>query len=302
MAHPILVVGTVALDNVQTPFGKVKDALGGSAVYFSYSACKLAPVRLVGAVGKDFPKKHVGLLRRQKIDVSGLEYVDGSKTFRWSGKFEDDLNEAITLDTKLNVLAEFAPKVPDDFRDTPIVFLANLDPDLQLDILSQMKKPKLVLADTMNLWIDIKLPALKKLMKKIDVLTINEGEARLLTGELNLAACARKLLTMGPGRVIIKRGEYGATMFTKKDFFALPAYPLEMIKDPTGAGDTFAGGLVGELAKQGKFTEKAFRQALVRGSVHASFVVEGFSLDGMKRADAAKRRKRYNDFVRFTRI
>lgn len=302
MALPILVVGTLAFDNVETPFGKVTDALGGSAVYFSYSASRLAPVRLVGAVGKDFPKKHVALLKKQKIDVAGIEYVEGSKTFRWSGKFGDDLNEAITLDTQLNVLGDFAPKVPTAFRDTPIVFLANLDPDLQLDILSQMKKPRLVLADTMNLWIDIKLDPLKKLLKKIDVLVINEGEARMLTKELNLAACARKLLTMGPGRVVIKRGEYGATMFTKKDFFALPAYPLEMIKDPTGAGDSFAGGLVGELARQGRFTEKAFRQALVRGSVHASFVVEGFSLDGIAKATPAKRKKRFDDFLRFTRV
>jgi len=300
--HPILCVGSVALDTIETPFGKARDALGGSATYFSYSASLLSPVRLVAVVGADFPREHVEVLRKRKVDLSGLQVAAGGRTFRWQGKFGENLNEAITLRTDLNVFETFRPHIPEKFRDSPIVFLANIDPELQMEVLSQVRRPKLVLCDTMNLWIEIKLGALRKLLRKVDVLTINEGEARLLTGKLNLAACARDILKMGPGRVVIKRGEYGATMFTRSEFFALPAYPLEEIRDPTGAGDTFAGGLVGDLARNGRFGEDAFRRAMIRGSVHASFIVEDFSLQGLRRAGPAARARRYRDFLCFTSV
>lgn len=302
-AKPILCVGSVALDSIQTPFGDLNDGLGGSAMYFAYSAGQLAPVRVVAAVGEDFPKKHLSFLKKQKnIDLGGLEVVKGGKTFRWHGKYGDNLNEAITLRTDLNVLETFDPKVPDEWKDTPIVFLANIDPELQIKVLDQIEKPKLVCADSMNLWIDIKLDRLKELMRRLDVLTINESEALMITEDLNLVTAARKILKMGPKRLVVKRGEYGVTMFWKDKFFAMPAYPLEEVKDPTGAGDTFAGGFVGELAGARKIDDAAFRKAVVRGSTHASFVVEGFSLDAMKKADKSRRDKRYKDFLSFTKI
>ncbi|MEW6774718.1 MAG: PfkB family carbohydrate kinase, partial [Bdellovibrionota bacterium] len=292
MAFPILCVGSVALDTVETPFGQAKEALGGSATYFSYSASALAPVRLVAVVGEDFPQRHLALLRKRRVDLSGLQVVSGGRTFRWHGKFGDNLNEAVTLRTELNVFETFRPEIPSRFRDSPVVFLANIDPELQMEVLGQVKNPKIVLCDTMNLWIETKIASLRKLLRRVDVITLNEGEARLLTEKLNLASCAREILKMGPRRVVIKRGEYGATTFTKDNFFALPAYPLEEIEDPTGAGDTFAGGVVGELARLERFDEASFRRALVRGSVHASFVVEGFSLEGLKRATPGARSRR----------
>jgi sugar/nucleoside kinase (ribokinase family) len=280
----VLVVGSVALDSVATPFGKVEDALGGSATYFSYAASFFAPVRLVAAVGGDFPEAHVRLLRDRGIDVAGLQRDPGGRTFRWAGAYGFDLNEAKTLDTQLNVFATFQPELPDDLRRVPYLFLANIDPDLQLGVLSQMAaRPRLVALDTMNFWIQGKRDALRRVLAEVDVITINDAEARQLAGEPNLIKAARAIAGMGPRAVVVKRGEYGALMLTADAFFAAPAYPLESVFDPTGAGDTFAGGFMGYLASREATDPATMRRAIVYGSVLASFAVEDFSLNRLVR-------------------
>jgi sugar/nucleoside kinase (ribokinase family) len=282
----VLVVGSVALDSVATPFGKVEDALGGSATYFSYAASFFAPVRLVAAVGGDFPEAHVRLLRDRGIDVAGLQRDPGGRTFRWAGTYGFDLNEAKTLDTQLNVFATFQPELPDDLRRVPYLFLANIDPDLQLGVLSQMAaRPRLVALDTMNFWIQGKRDALRRVLAEVDVITINDAEARQLAGEPNLIKAARAIAGMGPRAVVVKRGEYGALMLTEDAFFAAPAYPLESVFDPTGAGDTFAGGFMGYLASREATDPATMRRAVVYGSVLASFAVEDFSLNRLVRLE-----------------
>lgn len=277
----ILVVGSVAMDTIKTPFGKVIDALGGSAVYSSFSASFFAPVKLVAVIGSDFPEEYKNILKERKIDLQGLQKEDG-KTFRWEGFYDCDLNTAHTINTELNVFENFEPVIPDFYKDTAYLFLANIDPELQLKVLNSVKRPKLVVGDTMNFWIKNKKDALLKTLKKVDILIINDGEARDLSGESNLIKAAKKILSFGPKSLIIKKGEHGALLFCNDNIFSAPAYPLESIYDPTGAGDTFAGGFIGHLAKTGDLSEENLRRAVIKGSTMASFCVENFTLNRMR--------------------
>jgi len=295
----IVVVGTVAFDTVETPFGRGENVLGGSATYFSTSASFFTEVSLVAVVGEDFPQEHLDFLKCREIDLQGLQQIPG-KTFHWSGKYGYDLNEAQTLDTQLNVLMEFKPELPASYRDTNVLFLANIDPELQLQVLDQVKQPKLTACDSMNFWISSKPEALKEVMKRVDIVVINEGEARMLTGEANLVKAARRIIALGCKRLVVKRGEYGVLMFTADTVFAAPAWPLEEVFDPTGAGDTFAGGFMGYLANTGDLSEEGMRQALVFGSVMASFNVEDFSLNRMKRLTYPEIETRYRSFKGLT--
>ncbi len=297
----IVVVGTVAFDTVETPFGKGEDVLGGSATYFSTSASFFTDVSLVAVVGEDFPEEHVSFLRSREIDTDGLVRIPG-KTFHWTGRYGYDLNEAQTLDTQLNVLMEFRPDLPPRYRETEVLFLANIDPELQLEVLDQVKSPKLVACDTMNFWISSKPAALKEVLRRVDIVIINEGEARQFTGEANLVKAARQIMALGCKRLVIKRGEYGVLMFAGDSIFAAPAYPLESVFDPTGAGDTFAGGFMGYLANTGDFTEDGMRQAIVFGSVMASFNVEDFSLDRLKSLTYPEIEERFRHFRALTRF
>jgi len=295
----LLVVGTVALDSVKTPFGNVDNALGGSATYFSTSASYFTDVRLVAVIGEDFPKEHISFLKSRNVDVRGLEVQKG-ETFRWKGEYGFDLNEARTLATDLNVLATFKPTIIDDYKKTEVVFLANIDPDIQLDVLRQVKRPKLVACDTMNYWISSKLDALKRTLKEVDLLTINEAEIRQLAGESSLVKAARAVQAMGPKTIVVKQGSYGALMFSGHSVFSAPAYPLENVFDPTGAGDTFAGGFMGYLANTQNFSEASMRQAVVFGSVMASLNVESFSLDRLRSLDYKEIEARYREFKKLT--
>ena len=295
----IVVVGTVAFDTVETPFGRGENVLGGSATYFSTSASFFTDVSLVAVVGEDFPEEHVSFLQSRSIDTSGLQRIPG-KTFQWSGKYGYDLNDAQTLDTQLNVLMEFRPDLPESYRDAEYLFLANIDPELQMEVLKQVRSPKLVACDTMNFWISSKPEALTEVLRKVDIVVINEAEARQFTTEANLVKAARKIIALGCKRLVIKRGEYGVLMFTADSVFAAPAYPLEEVFDPTGAGDTFAGGFMGYLANTGDLSEEGVRQAIVFGSVMASFNVEDFSLDRMKRLNYHEIESRYKSFKLLT--
>ena len=298
----LLVVGSVALDSVETPFGKVKDVLGGSATYFAYSASFFTRVRLVATVGDDFPEEHVGLLRQRGVDVGGLA-VSRGRTFRWAGQYGYDLNEARTLDTQLNVFADFRPALGAELRRVPFLFLANIDPELQLDVLRQMsERPRLVALDTMNFWIQGKREPLRRVLAEVDVITINDAEARQLAREPNLVKAARAIAAMGPKTVVVKRGEYGALMVCDGAFFIVPAYPLESVLDPTGAGDTFAGGFMGYLAAQGRADGQTLRRAVVYGSVMASFTVEDFSLDRLTRLTQGEIDDRYAAFQDLMRL
>jgi sugar/nucleoside kinase (ribokinase family) len=297
----ILVVGSVAFDTVSTPAGDVTEALGGSATHFSVSASFWSPVRLVAVVGEDFTAAHRQPLLDRKVDISGLTTAKG-RTFRWSGAYGDDLNSARTLDTQLNVFADFKPDVPQAWRDTPLLFLANIDPELQWDVLQQVRGAKMVAADTMNYWIDSKPEALKKLLGRVDVLLINDGEIRQLTGERNLVRAVQAIGRLGPKTVVVKRGEHGVLVFQGANAFALPAFPLESVTDPTGAGDAFAGGFLGYLASRGLDGERDFRRAAVVGSVMASYQVEDFSLDRLMRLTDPEIRDRYARFQELTRF
>jgi sugar/nucleoside kinase (ribokinase family) len=298
----LLVVGSVALDTVETPFGKVQEVLGGSATYFSYSASFFARVQLVGPIGQDFPAQHVRLLEQRNIEVAGLQAAPG-RTFRWAGQYGYDLNDATTLDTQLNVLADFRPALGPDLRRVPFLFLANIDPELQLDVLGQMaERPRLVALDTMNFWIQGKREALIRVLAEDDAVTINDSEARQLAREPNLIKAARTIAAMGPKTVVVKRGEYGALMVSDGAFFIVPAFPLESVWDPTGAGDTFAGGFMGYLAAEGRTDSAAMRRALVYGSVMASFTVEDFSLNRLVRLTPAEIDSRYAAFQDLMRL
>jgi sugar/nucleoside kinase (ribokinase family) len=291
----VLVVGSVALDSVKTPFGAVEDVLGGSASYFSTAASFFTEVALVGVVGDDFPPEALALFREREIDLDGLERAQG-KTFRWRGEYRYDLNEAITLDTQLNVFEHFRPKLPQAYRQSAYVFLANIDPELQLEVLNQVTRPKFVACDTMNFWIQGKLEALKAVLQRVDLLTINESEARQLTREPNVVKAAHSILAMGPKTLIVKRGEYGALMFNGSTVFFAPAYPLESVYDPTGAGDSFAGGLMGYLANVDEVSEESMRQAIIMGSTMASFNVEAFSLERLRSLTYPEIRERFRAF------
>ena len=297
----LLVVGSVALDSVKTPFGAIQDGLGGSATYFSIAAGCFAKVRLVAVVGQDFPARHVAFLRSRGVDLRGLARAKG-KTFRWKGLYEEDMNEAKTLRTELNVFETFRPELPSSYKNTPFVFLANIDPDLQRGVVDQISEPYLVACDTMNYWISSKPGALRKVLSRVDILFLNEGEARQLAGGSNLLKAARHLLSLGPSTVVIKRGEYGALLIRKKSIFWAPAYPLETVRDPTGAGDSFAGGFMGYLSRRKVLTEARLRRALVYGSIMASFNVQAFSLNQLrkvKREDIERRFRSFRELVRF---
>ena len=295
----ILVVGSVAFDSVETPFGKMDSILGGSATYFSTSASFFTDVSLVAVVGEDFPQEHVDFLKSRNIDLGGLSRESG-KTFHWKGKYGYDLNEAQTLETHLNVFENFKPVIPAEYRGADYLFLANIDPELQMEVLNQVDKPRVIACDTMNFWISSKPEALKKVIERVDILIINEGEARQFTGEANLVKAAKKILALGAKTLIIKRGEYGVLMFTASSIFAAPAYPLEEVFDPTGAGDTFAGGFMGYLANTGDTSDEGIRQAIIFGSVMASFNVEDFSLNRMKRLAYEEIEDRYKSLKKMT--
>jgi len=277
----ILVIGSVAFDSVETPFGQVEEVLGGSGTYFSTSASFFTDVRLVAVVGEDFPAEHLEFLRSRGVDLAGVKTAPG-RTFRWKGRYGFDLNEAQTLDTQLNVFAAFQPELPAGYEDAEFIFLANIDPDLQMEVLRQVRRPRLIACDTMNYWIGGKRDALLQTLKSVDTLVINEGETRQLAGEANLVKAAKAVLGMGPKTLVVKRGEYGVIMFTEHSIFSTPAYPLESVFDPTGAGDTFAGGFIGYLAATGNLSEQNIRRGIVFGSVMASFTVEDFSLDRLR--------------------
>jgi sugar/nucleoside kinase (ribokinase family) len=295
----ILVVGSVAFDSVETPFGKAEEVLGGSGTYFSVAASYFSKVSLVAVVGEDFPDEHIKVLEDKDIDLEGLTKVPG-ETFRWKGRYEYDLNQAHTLETHPNVFSDFDPVIPDSYKKAPYVFLANIDPELQLKVLEQVESPKMVACDTMNFWIESKPEVLRKLFKTVDLIVINEGEAREFGEDASLVKAARKIMGNGAKTLIIKRGEYGALMFHGDVVFSAPAFPLEDIFDPTGAGDCFAGGLMGYLAKSDDLTEANIRKAIIFGSTMASFNVEAFSLDRLKDLTDEEINKRYGEFKRLT--
>lgn len=295
----LLVVGSVAFDSVKTPFGEREEILGGSATYFSTAASYFTDVNLVAVVGEDFPEHDINFLKSRGINVEGLERQSG-KTFRWKGEYGFQLNEANTLETHLNVFETFRPTIPQSYSDSEVVFLANIDPELQNEVLRQVNSPKIIACDTMNFWISGKRESLLNTLKSVDVLIINDGEARQLAMEANLIKAAGVIRSYGPKHVIVKRGEYGALMFNSKSVFAAPAYPLESVFDPTGAGDSFAGGFLGYLASTRNFTEASMRQAVIFGSVMASFVVEDFSLNRIRALDYEEILNRYREFKRLT--
>jgi len=290
----LVAVGSVALDSLETPFGRREDVLGGSACYFSACASYFVAPRLVAVVGEDFPEEHVRFLASRGIDLGGLVRRPG-RTFRWKGRYEFDLNTAHTLDTQLNVFAEFRPELPESYRDSEYVFLGNIDPDLQRTVLDQVRAPRFVACDTMNFWITSKRESLLKTLKRVDLLFVNDAEARQLAGEHNVVQAARKIMGFGPRAVVVKRGEYGAIYFSGEEVFAASAYPLPAVFDPTGAGDSFAGGFMGYLARSRREDHGTMRRALVLGSVLASFTVEQFSLDRLRTLEPGEIRRRYTE-------
>ena len=300
---PLLVVGSVALDSIETPFGTAHEVLGGSATYFAASASHHTPVRAVGVIGSDYPRHRLDVLARRDVDLSGVEQADG-ESFRWKGRYRHDLNVAETLETRLGVFASFRPKLPESFRDSEFVFLANIDPRLQLEVLDQVRRPTLAACDTMNFWIESRRDDVLAVIARVDLVTLNDGEARQLTGLPNLVQAARWLLDRGPRHVIIKKGEHGAFMFTKESVFFAPAYPLEKLFDPTGAGDSFAGGFMGWIARTGDLSEANLRRAVIYGSAMGSFAVEGFSIDRLIEiggADISRRVAEFHQLVSFDR-
>jgi sugar/nucleoside kinase (ribokinase family) len=295
----LLVVGSIALDTIKTPFGEAKEALGGSAAYFSMAAHHLTDINLVAVVGEDFSKEHIDIFQNKGIDLSGLQIAQG-KTFRWVGEYGFDLNEAQTIDTQLNVFQDFNPQLPPKYQHSQFVFLANIDPDLQREVLNQVNSPRLVACDTMNFWIENKPESLKKTIQRVDIVIINEAEVRQLTKEPNLVKASRKILSWGPKTLIIKRGEYGVLMFSGHSVFSAPAYPLEELYDPTGAGDSFAGGLMGFLSNTGNIDENSIRKGIIMGSVMASFCVETFTPQRLINLDPKEIKARFKEFKDLT--
>jgi len=295
----ILVVGSVAFDSVETPFGRGDDVLGGSATYFSTSASFFTGVQLVAVVGDDFPEEPKEFLRSRGVDLAGLQTRPGD-TFRWKGRYGYDLSEAQTLETHLNVFETFHPQLPESYRKAEYVFLANIDPELQLEVLNQVERPKLIACDTMNFWIEGKREALVRTLGHVDILVINEAEVRQLADEANLVKASRAVLAMGPKTLVVKRGEYGVLVFTEHSIFSAPAYPLEEVFDPTGAGDTFAGGFMGYLAATNNLSDETIRKATVFGSVMASFTVEYFSLNRLRKLSWSEVEERFRRFQALT--
>jgi ribokinase len=297
----VLIVGTVALDTLETPFGSKSEILGGSAVHSSVAASFFSDTTIMGPIGEDFPKEHIEFLNSRKINTDNLQKLKG-QTFRWSGYYEFDMNQAHTRDTKLNVLLDFAPKLTPESASIPIVFLANLDPDIQLSVIDQLKSPKIIAVDTMDFWIKSKRESLHKVIKKVDFVLMNESEVRMFMETPNIPLAARRLLELGAKAVVIKQGEHGALLFTKNSHFSAPSYPQATFKDPTGAGDSFAGGFIGYLAKTQDLSEENVRRALIIGSVMASFNIEEFSLDRMRSLKKHEIFDRYNEFREFSRF
>jgi sugar/nucleoside kinase (ribokinase family) len=296
----ILVVGSVAFDALETPFGKVDRCIGGSATYFSVAASFFSEVDLVAVVGDDFTDEDASVFQGRNINLDGLQRVPGAKTFFWSGEYGYDLNVARTRDTQLNVFADFTPRLNEKQKKADVLFLANIQPELQMDVLHQTQRPRLVALDTMNLWIDIKRDELAKAFSEVDLVVINEAEVRQFTKEANLVKGARSILALGPKTLVVKRGEYGVLMVTRDAIFAAPAYPLENVFDPTGAGDTFAGGFLGYLASRAEIHDRELRRAIIFGSVLASFTVEKFSLDRLREITLRDVHERYEDFRALT--
>ncbi len=296
----LLAVGSVALDAVETPFGKRKEVLGGSATYFSISASFFTRVSLVAVVGTDFSKWHIQMLKERGIDLDGLEISPG-KTFRWKGSYGYDLNAADTVYTRLNVFRDFYPNIPESYKKIPYLFLANIDPRLQLLVLKKVYSPRLVACDSMNFWINNELKALKRLLRKIDIFIINDSEARLLSKESNIIKAAKYIFSLGPKRLIIKRGDSGAIFFTNKaNFFCAPAYLMDTLKDPTGAGDTFAGGFMGYLVKSNDLSEAGFRKAVIYGTIMASFSVQDFGPNRLLKLKPFDIERRFREYKRLT--
>ena len=295
----LLVVGTVAYDSIETPSGQVTEETGGTATYFSLAASRFTPVQLVASVGEDFPDERRRIFAGRPIDIAGLETVEGGKTFRWAGRYQGDMNVAETLDTQLNVLATFSPKLPTAFRETPFAFLANASPDVQMQVLDQTPNRHFVMADTMNFWIDSARDGLLEVLRRVDGIVLNDGEARMLTGETNLIRAGNAVLELGPKVVIIKKGEHGAFLFSTYMFHALPAYPVDRVVDPTGAGDSFAGGLMGYIARAGSVTIGNIKRGMVYGTVAASFTVQGFGTGALASASRDDFEVRFHEFLHF---
>jgi sugar/nucleoside kinase (ribokinase family) len=295
----VLVVGSVALDTIITPFGRAERVLGGSASYFSVSASNFTDVRFVGVIGRDFPEAYVEMFLKRGVNLEGLQRSSG-KTFFWKGEYGWDFADPQTHLTALNVFADFKPKIPPSYRDSKYVFLANIDPQLQLDVLDQVKKPRLVACDTMNYWIENKPALLNKLLKRVDIFLLNSSEAKELTDKASLLAAGKALLKKGPKAVLIKKGENGSLLFTNSNIFTAPAYLLESIVDPTGAGDTFAGGFMGYLAACGKLTQESLRKAVIYASVMATFTVEDFSLKRLEKVNKKDISQRLRQFKKYT--
>jgi sugar/nucleoside kinase (ribokinase family) len=298
---PLLVVGSVALDTVETPFGRAEDALGGSATFFSAAASSFCPVQLVGVIGDDFPAHALDFLAERDVDLSGLEYAAG-ESFRWSGVYSFDLNSRETLETRLGVFADFNPRIPASFRSTEWVFLGNIDPVLQLGVLDQIDRPRLVACDTMNFWIQGKREELLAILARVDLLMVNDAEARELSGDHNLGRAARWIQEQGPRYVIIKKGEHGAILFTQTSVFFAPGYPLEEVFDPTGAGDAFAGGLMGYLARRGSVDQENIRRAMVYGAAMGSYAVEQFGIRGFEQVTLGDVERRVRAFQDLTHV
>lgn len=297
----LLVVGSMALDTIETPFGKEEGILGGSASFFSLAANMFTEVGIVAVVGNDFPEPHLDLFRSKNIELEGVTKLDG-ETFKWEGRYGYDLGDPDTLGTYLNVFENFDPVIPESYRDTDYVFLANIDPELQLSVLKQVREPKLVACDTMNYWIENKPEELKEVLKHVDVLLINDSETRALADEPRITRAARAVLDMGPKVLIVKRGEYGALMFSDDGIFWAPSYPLEEVIDPTGAGDTFAGGFMGYIAGHGITDPAGFKTAVVYGSVIASFTVENFSVRRLSSLKNEEIETRFAEFLRLSKL
>lgn len=296
---PLLVVGSVAFDNIRTPYGHAEDIAGGSATYFSVTASHFAPVNIVAVVGEDFGDAQMEMFRGRAIDTQGIERAKG-KTFRWRGEYNGNMNEARTLETQLNVFQSFSPKIPAAYLNSEFVFLGNIDPALQLHVRRQLPKARLVACDTMNFWINGKPGDLKNTLREVDALIINEGEARMLSGSENLRKAAAAIQSLGPRTLVVKRGEHGAVLFRGDSIFFAPAYPLEQVHDPTGAGDTFAGGFMGYLASRGDLSDASLRRALVYGSVMASFSVEEFGLSRLLLVEKREIEERFKEFKAMT--
>ena len=293
---PLLVVGGVAFDYIETPTDKRDDVLGGSAVFFSYAASFFSPVRMIGAVGEDWPQEHTALLERKGIDTSGLQIIPGGKTFRWRGRYLPNMNDRETIEVHLNVLDEFQPKLGPTHQDCRFLFLGNASPAVQLDVLKQAKNAELTVADTMDLWINIQRDELNELLTKIDGLVLNDAEAKLLAEDENLVRAGHAIRAMGPKFVVIKKGEHGAMFFSEHEMYVMPAFPTEKVLDPTGAGDSFAGGMMGHLASLGRFDPQALKEALAYGTVTASFTVEDFSLGRLEKLDRSLVDQRFKEY------